>query len=67
MPGYKDGMGYKRGKLGEKGSYGASTITLKTVKTSTETAAKTHRKEANLPKETWKEWVNRKLVIAINS
>ena len=41
MPGYKDGMGYKRGKLGGKGSYGASTITLKTAKTSTETAAKT--------------------------
>ena len=41
MPSYKDGMGYKRGKLGGKGSYGASTITLETVKTSTETVAKT--------------------------
>ena len=41
MPSYKDGMGYKRGKLGEKGSYEASAITLETVKTSTETVAKT--------------------------
>ena len=57
---YKPGMAYMRGKLGEKGSYEASAITLETVKTSTETVAKTRRKEANLPKVTWTEWVNRK-------